>query len=391
MLGKTINKDKLRLRENYDFMKTNSIIFNDKIYAFESDILNKFFDRMLFNATKDEDEKKCIISFITDRFGMKSYEDLDYHEFLIDGNFRVSQILCNIANVYGERIKEKYKREVSLYLQDEIDDTDWFDTLSVNDAIEVAKQVFENDDSELLKFKDLLSTMYLYECARFDYEQTITDSEDFNDLEFVNGIGIKKIVNDGMIILKPIHSIHDSARDKYIKIKHVLVAPKVLASVFKTVTDNYQDLKGVLTVQNFFKKFEQLTGCSNLKNAPEPPISFIGDIKQDLVGKWYHITKSNGFVSMYHINIDWFKTDGSLVKSVVFVQRIGEYRDYENWGPKESKWLANDSEILINDAYSKKEVVKPFQLNGDILTIGDTTYYRSYDEAAKNVEIDSPF
>lgn len=77
-------------------MKTNSIIFNDKIYTFESEVLNKFFDRMLFNETKDEDEKKCIISFITDRFCMKSYEQLDYHEFLIDGNFRVSQILLMI-------------------------------------------------------------------------------------------------------------------------------------------------------------------------------------------------------------------------------------------------------------------------------------------------------
>lgn len=373
-------------------MKTNSIIFNDKIYTFESEVLNKFFDRMLFNETKDEDEKKCIISFITDRFCMKSYEQLDYHEFLIDGNFRVSQMLCNIANVYGESIKEEYKCQLSSYLQDEIDDTDWFDALSAKDALEVAKQVFDNDDSELLKFKDLLSTMYLYECARFDYEQTITDSEDFNDLEFVNGIGIKKIVKDGKIILKPVHPIHDSASDKYIQIAHVLVAPKVLAAVFKTVTDNYQDLKEILTGQNFFKKFEQLTGCSNLKKAPEPPISFIGDIRSGLVGKWYHITKSNGFMSMYHINIDWFKADGSLAKSVTFVQRIGEYRDYENWGPKESKWLANDSEILINDAYSKKEVVKPYQLNGDTLTIGDTTYYRSYDEAGEKVEIfDSQF
>lgn len=372
-------------------MKTNSIIFNDKIYTFESDILKRFFERMVFNERNDDDERKCIISFVSDRFETKSYDELDYHEFLIEGNFRVSQLLCNIANIYGESIMDDYKHHLSLYLQEDVDERDWFDSLSANDAIDLARKVLF-DDSEILKFQDLLSSMYLYECSRFDYEQTITDSEEFNDLEFINGIGVRKIVKDGTIILKPVHPIHDSKEDSYIKINHVLVPPKVLAAIFKTVTDKYQDLKGILTIQNFFKKFEQLTGCSSLKKAPEPPIVFDGEIKSDLVGKWYHITKSNGFMSMYHINIDWFKSDGSLAKSVTFVQKIGEYKDYENWGPKESKWLANENELLINDAYSKKDIKKSYHLEDGILTIGDTTYYRSYDEAAANVKIfDSPF
>lgn len=371
-------------------MQTNNVIFNDKIYSFESDVLNKFFERMLFNEAKDDD-KKCIISFITDRFGMKTYDELEYHEFIIEGNFRVSQLLCNIANVYGESIKDDYKKQLSLYLQDEVNETDWFNSLSANDAFTVAQKILD-DEGELMKFKELLSTMYLYECSRFDYEQTITDSEDFNNLEFVNGIGIHKVVKNGSIILKPVHPIHDSPSDKYIKIAHVMVPPRVLAAVFKTVNNNYQDLEGLLTVKNFFKKFEQLTGCSNLNKVPEPPIVFKGEIKTDLVGKWYHITKSNGFMSMYHVNIYWFKADGSLSKSVTFVQRIGVYKDYENWGPKDSQWFANETELLINDAYAKKKVVKPYNLNGGVLTIGDTTYFRSYDEATENIEIfDSPF
>lgn len=366
-------------------MKTNRIIFNNKAFTFDSALLNKFFERMLFNEDKDDDENKCVISFITNRFCNKTYDELEYHEFLIDGNFRFSQLLCNIENIFGESIKNEYQQGISHYFDEEVSETDWFSTLTASDAMQIAKSILLNE-TDLSKFKELLSVIYLYECSRFDYEQTIENIDDFNNLEFVNGIGIKLIIKDGSILLKPVHSIYDVPIEKYIKIAHVLVPPVVLTMIFRTVIEGYNESEVKFTVSNFFKKFEQLTGNTTIKRVPEPPKEFTGNINPQLIGKWYHIYKSNGFMPMYHINIEWFKEDGTQLRSVAFTMELGEYKDYENWGPEESKWLANETELYINDAYTRKEEVYSYQLNERCLKYGNREYYKSYDEAAKNVE-----
>lgn len=372
-------------------MKTNNIVFNNKIYSFDSNTLNQVFERLVYNEQKDDEEKKCIISFLTQRFGMKTYEELDYHEFLIEGSFRVSQLLCNIANVFGDTVKSKYVIELTKYLEEDVSETDWFTSLSTSGALFVARQVF-TEDQQLVKFKELLATMYLYECSRADFEQTIEDSRDFENLEFVNGIGVRKEIEGDKIILKPVHQVFDVPIEKYIKAAHILIPPAVLNVVFRTVKEGFFDSEKNITVEDFFHKFEQLTGCSTIRKVPIHPKPFVGGINPDIVGKWYRITKSSGFMAMYHINIDWFREDGVLLRSVSFVQRTDEYKDYENWGPKSSKWLANDTEMLIQDGYSKKDVIKPYFVNDNGLKLGDSFYYRSYDEASENVEIyESPY
>ena len=58
-------------------MKTNRIIFNNKAFTFDSELLNKFFERMLYNEEKGEDENKCVISFLSNRFCNKTYEMIE--------------------------------------------------------------------------------------------------------------------------------------------------------------------------------------------------------------------------------------------------------------------------------------------------------------------------
>lgn len=372
-------------------MKTNNIVFNNKIYSFDSNTLNQFFERMAFNEQKDDEDRKCIISFLTQRFGMKTYDELDYHEFLIDGSFRVSQLLCNIANVFGDSIKSKYAIGLAEYLDEEVSERDWFTSLSTSDALCVAKHVF-SEASELVKFKELLATMYLYECSRADFEQTIEDSRDFENLEFVNGIGIRKQVEGDKVILKPIHKVFDVPIEKYIKAAHILIPPSVFNIVFRTVKDGFFDSEKNVTVEDFLNKFEQLTGCSTLRNAPVPPREFVGGINPDVIGKWYKITKSSGFMTMYFVDIEWFREDGVMLHSVSFDQSIGQHRDYENWDSKTKKWLANDKEMLIRDGHSKKDVIKPYFVCENVLKLGDEFYYSTYDEAAENVVIhESPY
>lgn len=89
---------------------------------------------------------------------------------------------------------------------------------------------------------------------------------------------------------------------------------------------------------------------------------------------------------MYHINIEWFKEDGTQLRSIAFTMGLGEYKNHENWGPEESKWHANENELYKNDAYIRKEEVYSYQLNERCLKYGNREYYKSYDEAAKNVE-----
>lgn len=366
-------------------MQTTKLIFNNKTYVFDSELLNKFFERMLYNEEKDEDEKKWVISFLSSSFCKKTYDELEYHEFVIEGNFRFSQLLCNIENIFGESIKKEYQQGLSHFFEEEVSETDWFSTLTASDALKIAKSIFINE-TDLSKFKELLSVIYLYECSQFDYEQTIENIDDFNNLEFINGIGVKLIIKDENILLKPIHSIYDVPIEKYIKISHVLVPPIVLTMIFRTVIEGYNESEVKFTVNNFFKKFEQLTGKTSIMRVPEPQKKFTGNINPQLIGKWYHIYKSNGFMPMYHINIEWFKEDGTQLRSVAFTMGLGEYKDYENWGPKESKWLTNETELYINDAYAREEKVYSYQLNERCLKYGNREYYKSYDEAAKNVE-----
>lgn len=316
---------------------------------------------------------------------MKTYDELEYHEFLIDGEFIVSQLLCNIENIFGETIKNEYKQGVSDFLGEEVSEIDTFLSLKVSDALQIAKPILLNDN-DLSKFKELLSVVYLYYCARFDYVQTIEDLDGFDNFEFVNGIGVKLITRERTIILKPIHSIHDLPIDQYIRIAHVLVPPIVLNALFRTVIEGYNESDVHFKESNFFKKFEQLTGNTKIRKIPEAPKEFIGIIEPQLIGKWYHIYKSNGFISMYHINIEWFKEDGTQLRSVVFTMNLGEYTDYENWGPQISKWLANETQLYIYDAYLRKDKVYNYQINEHCLQYNGVKYYSSYEEAAENID-----
>lgn len=239
-------------------MRTLYLIFNNKCYSFDSSMLSTFYDRMVYNEQIDDDCNKFVISFLTNKFLKKTYDDLELHEFLIDVAFRASQLLCNLDNIFGQDKAREYKQLLSEYFGEDISDTEWFYSISASAAYSLSEKIFDNN--ELEKFKNLLAVMFLYECAQFDYEQTVENIDEFDNLFFVNGIGVHKCLQDDTIVLKPVYHIHDTDKDKYIQVAHVLVPPSILSAIFKTVGEGFMVREAKYTVEDFFLKFKQLTG-----------------------------------------------------------------------------------------------------------------------------------
>lgn len=369
-------------------MKTFELVFNNTIYTFNSSFLSTLYDCMVYNEQIDDDCDKYCISFLKEKFMKKTYDDLEFHEFLIDGLFNTPQLLCNLDNIFGQDKAREYNQLLSEDFEEDfeedISDTVSLYSISASTAYSLAEIIFDNN--ELEKFKNLLAVMFLYDCAENDYEQTVYDIDEFDNLLFINGIGVHKCVQDDTIVLKPVYHIHDTDKDKYIQVAHVLVPPSILSAIFKTVGEGFMVRETKYTAKDFFLKFEQLTSCFTLKERPIPIKKIFGEINQNIVGKWYRIAEFEArFMPKYHILINWFKNDGTLLKAVRFVDNLDEYKDYEYWGPEISSWLANDNEILIKDAYARKDIVESYEINSDSLCIGDTTYYRTYDLAADNI------
>lgn len=245
------------------------LIFDNQVCYFVSECLNELFELMLDNEENDEDEKKCVISVLEGYVCIKTYDELEDHEFVLVGNFRFSQLLCNIDNIFGESIKKEYQQGLSDYFEKDVSETDWFSTLTASDALIIAESIFKNE-TDLSKFKELLIVMFLYECSKLDYYQTNEYMYDFENLVFINGIGVKLIIKDGNILLKPVHPYYDEPIEKYQKISHVLAPSIVIFMIFRTYLEGYDESDVKFTVNNFFKKFEQLTGNTTIKRVPEP-------------------------------------------------------------------------------------------------------------------------
>ncbi len=363
----------------------NKLIFNKKTYSFSKENLNDIFTCLLRNEDRDEEEKKYVLSFVTNSFIKKTYDELDYHEFVLDASYRVSDLLCNIHNVFGETIAVNYAEHLSDLLEEEIlwDSTDYFDSISALQASRIGKMVLASDQQE--KFNELLAFLCLYYCVVVDHMQQLESFEDYNKINFVNGIGFKQIEDNGKKRLKPLYDIYDSSIEDYIDVYGVMVAPKIFSAVLKTDFENTfrnnivnQELSSL-----FLKKYEQLTGSQlELKINEE----FNGVIDPALIGKWYNVSKSGDhpvLAPMYHFSVNWFKEDGILKKSILF-DSIRQIPSYEVWDDLGFTWKTRNGILQIKN--NRQEELSPYEVYENKLVIGETTYFHSFEEALKNCE-----
>ena len=98
---------------------TTKLFFNNRIYTFSDVNLITICNYLIANESIDEYEKKYVLSFIKNSIIRKTYDDLDYHEFIIEDSFRVSQLLCNVDNLFGRKATEEFAKEIGLILGEE--------------------------------------------------------------------------------------------------------------------------------------------------------------------------------------------------------------------------------------------------------------------------------
>lgn len=365
----------------------STLIFNQKKYSISGSILQTVFSCMIENESRDEDGSLYALSFISNSIVQKTYDDLDYHEFILNPSFRVSALLCNIYNVFGQSAAKQYAEELSSYFDEEIEwfSVDYFNSLSVSDAFKFGKSIFSGSDLE--NFKELLSLIHLYSCVQEDYEQTLEDFSDYSSVLFINGIGVKRIEAGDKIILKPLSVVYDVPMPEYKDFSGVLVPPIIRAAVFKTEhnTSFTEEDRLMEDANLLFLKLEQITGSKLDRSIKKTMLS---DAKLDtaLVGKWYNVYKNDDhpvLAAMHYFSIQWFKEDGSMNKSVIF-SHSAEIPSYENWSNLKFTWKTIDDQLVVTNHNINSVDKSSYAVSADKLIIGDKCYYRSFEEALKN-------
>lgn len=128
----------------------DNLIFNNKLYRFSGNTLNNLYAYMLKNENLDEYDGMYVLSLIENRILNKTFDSLEYHEFLLNPSYRVSCLICNIHNVFGEEIASEYALQLSSLLNEEITikSTEWFDSISISEASNIGRNILNSDKFE---------------------------------------------------------------------------------------------------------------------------------------------------------------------------------------------------------------------------------------------------
>lgn len=369
----------------------NTLVFNRHKFCFSSEFLTTVFKCMAFNDKLDDDDSHYAISFISKSIVKKTWDDLDYHEFILKGLFSVSRLIRSIANVFGNAKATSYAKQLSLLLNEEIsletkDNTSSIYTL---DAYAIAKKVFE-ENSNIEKFQQLLALLHLYECAYEDYEQLVEDSNGFEGLLNLNGIVVKQTPLKGKLMLKPIYNLYDSPLEQYKDFGGFLVPPFVLNAILNTI---HGKSEFGISAENcspaeFSHYVEQISGHRLI--LPQKPIDVSSaSVDTRLFGKWYNVSKSNKPWDEYTVIIEWYQENGSYKRSIIFCSDL-KYAVGENWLPRSFSWVTLNN-TLITAPNQKEESIQTYHIEDDTLTLeskyGVKKLYKSIEEALNNIKL----
>ncbi len=365
----------------------NTLIFNGKKFSFLPDLLTTLFKCLLHNDTVDDDDEFFVISFITNSIVKKDWDSLDYHEFVLKADFRISYFMRNVKNVFGHDVANKFARVISDFFEESIDtdSTDWFNCISTQTVYKMAKSIFVKNE-EIIKFQQFLALLHLYNCAYDDYEQTITDTNGFDGLLNLNGIVIKKSESDKKLLLKPVYSLYDSPLEDYIDLSGFLIPPFVLGAVLnRTYSPPSLEIEETkCSLAEFLLIVEQLSGTRLQLPKPKLDISNWSN-DESLYGKWYQINKmDHPVLSLIDISIYDFGTNGILNQSVVFVNSV-DYPKNENWRSDPPMWKTKDTQLVIIDRGKISSPLEYKILDNKLFLSNGSVYYRSFQEAKENL------
>lgn len=359
------------------------LFFNNKPYTFSDADLITICNYLIANEAFDEYEKKYVLSFIKNSIIRKTYDEMDYHEFIIEDTFRISRLLCNVDNIFGRKAAEEYAKEIVSIFGEEItwDSTSYYETISVSDSMEYWKRSSASKEFQIEAFQRMLGLLYLYECVREDYMQTMTDYDDFGTLEFINGIVVKKTEFNGHLFLKPVEDYYNVNIEDCKELCGIYIPPIVISAIFNTEYDKSfvkeeLDSKMELVLQ---LKLEQLTGSfPELKNLIVPK-----NAKKDelIVGRWYKYDRSdNSWPPLPgSLQIYLFDSNGKHKRSVQFGDNITSI--IENWGTLEWNWFTEGNRLHIVNKKLYQEDIEQYEVDENTLLIGKFKFYRKVEDA----------
>ncbi len=363
--------------------KMTKLFFNNRPYTFSDANLITICDYLIANESIDEYEKKYVLSFIKNSIVRKTYDEMDYHEFIIEDSFRISQLLCNVDNIFGRKVTEEFAKEIGPIFGEEItwDSTNYFETVSVSDAMEYWKRTSASKESQINSFKRMLGLLYLYDCIREDYMQTVTDFDDFGAVEFINGVVIKKTEYNGHLFLKPVEDFYDSNIEDCNEVCGIYIPPIVMNAIFNTEHDVFFVYEKLDSKMEFLLKLklEQLTGnLPELKNLTVPK-----DANKDnlIEGMWYKYDRSdNSWPPLPgSLLIFLFDANGKHKRSVQFGDNITKI--IENWGTLEWNWFTEGNRLHIVNKKLYQEDVELYEVDENTLIIGKNKFYRRIEDA----------
>lgn len=368
----------------------DNLIFNKKQYAFTDKNLKLFYDCMLRNDSIDDYDNKYVLSFLSNSIVRKKYEDLDYHEFILECDFRISKLVCNIANVFGEEKANMYGLRLAEDLSADSSDiqTNYFYSISTAEASSIWKELF-GPAEDFEKFKSLLALLMLYEMAEFDYEQQCEDIKGLKKVTFLNGMGIAEKEYGEKVILKPLFEQYDTSFEDYVEIAGVSIPLTLLSVMFKTEL-NVSTIRAIdksILEKKFLFKYKQLSG-KELKIEIDKEDYSKWENDNRLYGVWYSIYKTDHPVlgTYYNLNVNSYNEDGTLFKYVQLGLKDLSFSPNIRWSNHVEKWKTKDGEImLLNDSLDKRSRFK-YEFTNGVLLLCNAKYYRSLQAAIETLE-----
>lgn len=363
------------------------LIFNNKVYTFSNKNLKSIFDSMIINESVPNGNRKYVLSFIENKIVKKAYDELDYHEFIIETSFRFSQLLCNIDNVFGKEATVEFAKEINSISGEETswDSTNFSESISANEAIKIWESLSNPYSKQLGQFQELLSLLYLYGMVRFDYMQTITNFDDLGTIEFINGIVVQKKEYKGCLFLKPVANYYETEIENCRKICNIYLPPIVLNAIICTFHNiPFVNKESDICIDySVVHKLEQLTG-----SVPEyKDLSVPVDAKKDdsIIGKWYIFEQTEN---------DPFSGDAGRLYTYLFDSNGKHKRSWqigfgvprEDWGSLEWDWYTDGNDLHIISKKHNQHEIWTYKIEETKLYINKSIYYKYAQDAINNPE-----
>jgi hypothetical protein len=362
--------------------KMTKLFFNNRPYTFSDANLITICDYLIANESIDEYEKKYVLSFIKNSIVRKTYDEMDYHEFIIEDSFRISQLLCNVDNIFGRKVAEEFAKEIGSIFGEVIawDSTNnYFDSIIASGALECWNRTSASKEFQKDAFQRMLGLLFLYDCVSEDYEQTITNVDNFGNVGSVNGIVVEKAEYRGHLMLRPIEHYYDVGIDEYMELCDIFIPPILLSAIFNTDHDVSLIKEGLDTNTHLFMlKLEQLLG-----SIPElkKNVAISDDVEHDdsLLGKWYNFYLKKSLWDFDTLSIYLFDSNGKHNRSVQIGNKNTAFG--ENWSSLIWEWFTEGNRLHIIDKMHSKEDVYEYEVKADKLYFGNKVFYRNMKDA----------